>query len=215
MGQDRDDLPGQISTASPLAALNIVVAAGDGRQFNLAMNISFADPPDLVNEMIDRATQMMDRQKARYDLERLENEFEEAGRHLHNFLNAIPVAEQTAKHQLAVLQSTLSGQRDAREDAYKSGYEAHLASGRRGTFAPAGHLRQKLAAMDAEIKKTEEAILALPNDLAQTKQTTFQTIYKYQDDLKKRRKAINDLRRQAGLEPNILFMDEQEAKVEG
>lgn len=203
-----------VSLASPLAAVKIAVALGDRRQMEMAINISAADPPEVQDAMLQNALDRMDRIQARYDLEQLEKRFEETGRHLRNFLNAIPVAEQAEKHRTAVLNVELATKRDARKEAYEEGYNAHVSSGRKGTYEPKGALLSRLNGMDAEIRKVEEAIAALPNDTAQHKATTVTNIQKYQDDLRDQRRKINDLRTLAGLPAYELFMVEQEAKVE-
>lgn len=199
----------------PVVAGSVVVNCGGDRQINLNFHFGRDEDPSVQNAILDKIMALGDRQQARYSLKKMEDEFEEVGRHLRNFLNAIPVAEKMAQHQLAVLNAKLVAQREARDDVFKQGYEAHGASKRRGVFEPTGALKGRLNGMDIEIKKTEEAIAAVPADTAQHKSQTAVNIQKYQDDLKKRRAAINDLRKLAGLEPNTLFMDEQEAKVEG
>ena len=209
-----EEITPHVSLASPLGAVTITAALGDRRQIQMALNISAADPIELQNEMLDRAMALMDRQAARYDLEKLERQAEETGRHLRNFLNAIPVAEKTAAHQLAALKVELAAKKDLRDGIYKDGYDAHVNGGRRGEYKPAGAVLNKLNAADADIRKVEEAIAALPNDTAQHRQQTVINIHKYQDDLREQRRKINDLRSLAGLPAYDLFLSEQEAKVE-
>lgn len=198
-----------------VVAFSLVVGCGDARQMNFNAHFGRDEDPAVQNAIIDKIMALGDRQKARYDLSKMESEFEEVGRHLRNFLNAIPIAEKTAEHQLAVLNAKLVAQRGARDDVFKAGYEAHGVSKRRGVFEPAGALKGRLNGMDIDIAKTEAAIAAVPADVAQGRSLTATNVLKYQDDLKKRRAQINDLRKVAGLDPNTLFMEEQDAKVEG
>ncbi len=206
--------PAREPKPEPVVAGSVVVNCGGDRQINLNFHFGRDDPPESQNAILDKIMALGDRQQAKYSLRKMEDEFEEVGRHLRNFLNAIPIAEKT-QHQIAVLQAKLVAQREARDDVFNQGYEAHGASKRRGVFEPSGALKGRLNGMDIDIKKTEEAIAAVPADVAQHKSQTAVNVQKYQDDLKKRRAQINDLRKIAGLDPNILFMDEQEAKVEG
>lgn len=199
----------------PVVAGSIVVNCGGDRQINLNFHFGRDDPAEVQNTILDRIMALGDRQQAKYSLRKMEDEFEEVGRHLRNFLNAIPIAEKTAQHQLAVLNTQLVAQREARDEVYNQGYNAHVASKRRGVFEPSGALKSRLNGMDSDIAKTEAAIKAVPNDVAQGRAQTAVNILKYQDDLKKRRAQINDLRKIAGLDPNDSFMDEQNAKVEG
>lgn len=197
-----------------VVAVSVVVTCGGDRQMNLNAHFGRDDDPAVQNAILDKIMALGDRQKAKYDIGKLEMEFEEVGRHLRNFLYAIPIAKQSAQHQSAVLNVRLLAQREAREEAYKQGYDAHISSKRRSAYEPSGALKGKLGGMDSDIRKTEEAIAALPNDTAQALSQTAVNVQKYQDDLKKRRQAINDLRKIAGLGENVLFMDEQEAQVE-
>lgn len=189
----------------PVVAGSIVVNCGGDRQINLNFHFGRDEPVETQNLILDKIMALGDRQRAKYSLKKLEDEFEEAARHLRNFLNGIPMAEQTAKHQLATLQVKLAAQKEARDDAYKAGYEAHVASKRRSAYEPAGALKGRLGGMDSEIAKTEAAIAAVPGDVAQGREKAMETVYRYQDDLKKRRAAINDLRHVAGLPPSTQF----------
>ncbi len=213
MGQDRDpSLPLKQATA---IGYSIVCNLGGDRQMTVQCFVEEDEADEIINTRIDKVFRVLDRKKAQYDLSKLETEFEEVGRHLRNFLNAIPVAEKTAQHQEALLTVRLNEQRLAREEVYQRGYAAHNTAGRRGAFTPTGALKGQLGGMDIEIKKTEDALKALPNDTAQHRSQVAENVRKYQDDLAKRRVAINDLRKLAGLSDYDLFMAEQTTVVEG
>lgn len=219
MGEERKDYEGAPldlfpPKPEPVVAFSYVVSLGGDRQLNFNAHFGRDAAPEVQNAILDKIALLGDRQKAKYDLAKLEDEFEEVGRHLRNFLNAIPVAKKTAEHQLAVLRTQLGAQKDARDEVYKQGYDAHMKT-RKGAYEPTGALKGRLNGMDIDIRKTEEAIAAVPNDTVQHLSQTAVNVQKYQDDLKKRRAQINDLRKIAGLGENVLFMDEQETKVEG
>ena len=57
------------------------------------------------------------------------------------------------------------------------------------------------------------AIEAAPKDAAQERAKSVDTILRHQEDLRLRRKQINDLRHLAGLPANDEFMDAETAKV--
>jgi len=61
--------------------------------------------------------------------------------------------------------------------------------------------------MDSEIEKKKAAIVANPADADQQRQIAVNNIYAKQDDLKKRRAAINDLRKLAGLPEHSSWRD--------
>lgn len=199
---------------APAIGYSMVLQLGNERQMTVQCFVSEDESDDTINRKIDKVFRAANRQKAIYDLSSLEEKFEETGRHLRNFLNALPLAKQDADRRKAVLAVELQGKRDARAEVYQEAYGQHVSSGRRGDFRPTGHTASRLAAMDAEIKKAEEAIAALPNDLEQHRQTTANNIWKYQDDLKKQRRRINDLRHLSGLAPYTEFEAEENMTVE-
>lgn len=198
-GNGMDGEPVHTSLASPLTAVTISAALGDRRQIQMAINLSLADPADVRNAMLDDAMKTVDRQAARYDLKKLEDEFEEAARHLRNFLNGIPMAEKEAKYRAAAKKVEIAAMREARDAINKDGYDAHVAKGRRGDYVPGGAVLSRLNGADAEIAKAEEMLAAIPADTEQNRAKAMETVYRYQEDLRKRRVAINDLRHVAGL----------------
>lgn len=211
MGQDKDDSFG----LKPGVAIgySLACALGGDRQMTVQCFVDEAEDDETVNRKIDRVFRVMDRQKAKYDLDKEEREFEEVGRHLRNFLNAIPQAKMAAQAQQKTLEAELLGMQDARKEVHDEAYAAFKASGRKGQFQPRGALEGRLRNMDAEIQKKRDKIAALPNDIAQHRSETVQNVLKYQADLKKRRAHINDLRRLAGLGVNTDFIAEETAEV--
>jgi hypothetical protein len=212
MGQDIDKDFG----LKPATAIgySIVSNLGGDRQMTVQCFVGEDEAEEVINSRIDKVFKVLDRQKAKYDLDKLESEFEELGRHLHNFIKGLAMAEQTARHQVAVLNVKLGEQQMARRDVYEEGYQKHLSQGRKGTFVPGGALQSRLNGMDIDIQKTKDAIAAAPADAAQSKAQVAENIYKYQDDMKKRRAAINELRKMAGRDELTLFMGEQIFVVE-
>lgn len=200
-------------SVKPATALgySIVCNMGGDRQMTVQCFVGEDEPDEVVNGKLDRAFRVVDRIKARYDLERHYKEFEEAGRHLRNFLNAIPIADKNAQYQLAALKVELTTKEEARKEVFDQGYNEHASSGRRGSFTPKGSLQSRLVAMDADIAKVREKIDAVPADTEQHKAKCLIDIQRYQDDLHKRRVAINDLRALAGLEPYVEFLVEETA----
>ncbi len=211
MGQDQDKDFG----LKPATAIGYSIASNMGGDRQMTVQCFVAEDEDLevINRRIDRVMAVIDRQKARYDLSKEEKEFEEVALHTRNFLNAIPQAETAARAQLERLEAELVGMQEARSEVHDQAYVAFVKSGRRGQFVPKGSLEGRLRNMDNEIEKKKAAILALPNDTKQHRDTTIVNLAKYQDDLKKRRARINDLRSQAGLDAYTVFLDEEFAVV--
>lgn len=190
---------------------SIVTNMGGDRQMTVQCFVGEDEPDEVINARIDKVFRICDRQKARYDLDKQYAEFEEAARHLRNFLNAIPIAEDSSKRQIAALKVELAAKEEARKEVWEEGYQAHLSGHRKGEFVPNGALKGRLAAMDSEIQKVRDKIAAVPADSEQHKQKVLIDIRRYQDDLHKRRIYINDLRRLSGFGEYTEFMDEETA----
>jgi hypothetical protein len=211
MGQDKDESFG----LKPATAIgySIISNLGGERQMTVQCFVAEDEDIEVINRRIDRVLAVVDRQKAKYDLAKREQEFEEVALHTRNFLNAIPMAERAAQAQVETLKAELLGMQEARKEVHDEAYSAHVAAGRRGQFRPKGSLEGQLRNMDNEIAKKKLAIEGLPADTAQHRDQTLINIRKYQDDLKKRRGEINDLRKLAGLDNYTAFMDEETAEV--
>lgn len=213
MGQDIDEAAGVASAASPLAAVTISCSLGERRQMQMSINISCADPVEVQNAMLDNAMQRMDRQQARYDLEKLEENFQLVGLNTRNAILALNSADIAQKSQVERLKAELEGKREARVEVFNKAYGEHTAGNRKGEFVPKGFVRANLSRMDADIQKTVDAIEAAPKDAEQEKGKIVGSIQRNQEDLRQRRKQINDLRHLAGLEPTTEFEDAESAKV--
>lgn len=210
MDRDPDNRGFDLKPATAIG-YSIVTNMGGDRQMTVQCFVGEDDDDEAINRRIDKVFRICDRQKARYDLDKQYKEFEEAGRHLRNFLNAIPIAEHNAKCQTAALTVELRAKEEARKEVYEEGYSAHLNGRRRGEFVPGGALKSRLATMDGEIQKVRERIAAIPADTQQHKDKVLIDVQRYQDDLHKRRLHINDLRGLAGLGPYEEFMAEETA----
>ena len=208
---DRDPDKGFDLKPATAIGYSIVTNMGGDRQMTVQCFVGEDEDEGIINARIDAVFRICDRQKAKYDLKRLYDEFEEKARHLRNFLNAIPIAEKNGQFQVAALKVELSAKEDARKEVFDEGYNAHAKSSRRGPFEPGGALKSRLTAMDAEIQKVREKIAAVPADIQQHKDKVLIDVQRYQDDLRKCRLVINDLRTQAGLEPYTEFMVEETA----
>jgi hypothetical protein len=211
MGQDQDKDFG----LKPGVAIgySLMCNLGGERQMTVQCFVDEAEPLDVVNARIDRVFQVMDRQKAKYDLANAEKDFEQTARVVRNMLNAIPQAAVGVKAQLETLKAELLGMEEARKEVYDEAYEAHTKAGRRGQFQPKGSLEGRLRNMDNEISKKKAAIEAAPNDVARHRADTLVSLAKYRADMVKQRAHINDMRHLAGLPAYDMFMDEQTAEV--
>lgn len=210
MGKEPDGAGFDLKPATAIG-YSIAVNMGGDRQMTVQCFVGEDEDDECINRRIDKVFRVVDRQKARYDLDKQYSEFEEAARHLRNFLNAIPLAEKNSLHQTAALKVELAAKEGARKEVWEEGYQAHLTGRRKGEFVPGGALKGRLAAMDSEIQKVREKIAAVPADTDQHKAKVLIDVRRYQDDLHKRRLYINDLRKLAGLGEYTEFLDEEKA----
>jgi hypothetical protein len=213
MGQDRDEFTASVLKPEPVVAVTVTCNLGGERQMQLAAHFNRDASPDEQNEILDKVMKVADRQKARYDLEKLEENFNTCGLNTRNLLAGLPVADNVQKMQIGKLKVELQAKEEARKEVYEAGYNDHVSGHRRGNFEPKGNLKQRLAVMDADIQKVKDAIEAAPKDAAQEREKLVNTIRRHQEDLRLRRKVINDLRGLAGLSPNIEFEDAENEKV--
>ena len=211
---DREDnFTGAVSAVSPLAAATISCSLGDRRSMQIAINISCSDPAEVQDAMLDNAMRRMDRQQARYDLEGLEDKFNVVGMNTRQLIASLTGADVELNTRLARMKAELAGKEEGRKEIHDEAYNEHVASQRRGEFKPKGSVLQRLNVADSEIGKTRAAIEAAPADAAQQRHQLVQTIQRNQEDLRLRRKQINDLRGLAGLGTNTEYEDAENAKV--
>lgn len=213
MGQDRDDFAGVGLKPEPVVAVTVTCNLGGERQLNLAAHFERDASPDEQNRILDQVMKIADRQKARYDLEKLEENFNVVGMNTRNLVAALSGADVELSTRIKQMKAKLDGQEEGRKEIHDEAYNEHVASDRRGEFKPKGSVLQKLNLADNEIAKTRAAIEAAPADAEHERHKLVQTILRNQEDLRIRRKQINDLRALAGLSGNTEYEDAENAKV--
>jgi hypothetical protein len=126
MGQDQDKDFG----LKPGVAIGYSIACnlGGERQMTVQCFVDESEPDEAVHARIDRVFRVVDRQKAKYDLDREIKEFEEVALHTRNFLNAIPMADRAARAQVETLGAELLGLQEARKEVYDEAYTAGACS---------------------------------------------------------------------------------------
>lgn len=197
----------------PVVAVSVTCNLGGERQMQLNAHFGRDESPEEQNRILDGVMRIADRQKARYDLEKLEDNFNVVGINTRNLLAGLPIADNVEKIKVAKLKLELAAKEDARKEVYQGGYNDHVNNHRKGEFEPKGAFKQRLSVMDMEIQKVRDAVLASPNDAVQEREKLVNTIRRYQEDMRIKRVQINDLRRLAGLNANTEFEDVENEKV--
>lgn len=212
MDRDQQAFAGAAVRPEPVVAVTITCNLGGERQMQLAAHFNRDASEEEQNAILDRVMRTADRQKARYDLEKLEENFNLCGLNTRNVITAMGAAESELKTRVARLKIELVAKEEARKDVHDEAYQAH-AKDRSGPFVPKGHILQRLNAMDLEIANARAAVEAAPKDAEQERAKLIASIQRNQEDLRIRRKQINDLRQLAGLSPNTEFTDAETAEV--
>lgn len=212
MDRDQEAFTGAVVRPEPVVAVTVTCNLGGERQMQLAAHFNRDASEEEQSAILDRVMRTADRQKARYDLEKLEENFNIVGLNTRNVITAMGAAESELKTRVAKLKIELAAKEEARKDVFNEAYEAH-AKDRSGPFNPKGHVLQKLNAMDQDITNAKAAVDAAPKDAEQERAKLIASIQRNQEDLRIRRKQINDLRHLAGLSPNTEFTDAETAEV--
>jgi predicted nucleic acid-binding Zn-ribbon protein len=196
----------------PAVAFGYSIAAqvGDRRQITVQCFVDEGEGSETINAKIDQAMRVIDRQQAYYDLEAELEGFLKIGSTLRQAIDGLPIAKRNSARQLAELKAKLDEQEEVRKQIHDDGYKEHVSKGARGNYAPKGFRANQMAAADAEIAKTKEALMALPGSDDQHRQELSNSIRHFQDDLKKRRARVNHLHSLLGKEP-VTDYAEQEA----
>jgi len=153
------------NVAAPAAALGYSIVSNlDGnRQITVQCFVPEDEADEVVNAKLDRVFRVIDRQKARYDLvtehEELEKE-EKILAQLNEDLARIDVDFDVAQ---ATLDEHMVEFDQQHKELFDEGYEAHVNTGRKGKYKPAGFSAGQLRAIDqakanaADSKKKNEA----------------------------------------------------------
>lgn len=198
----------------PALGISVQAQAGDRRTIIIQTHMSRDDSEEDVNALLDRLQRVIDRQQASYDLDAEMEGFNKVGQTLRLNIDGLPIAEANKKKELAALAVKLQEFETSRESEYQDGYAEWTKRGGRGKYEPKGHLRNRLAALDAEIDRAKAAIKAKPADEDQNRQAVMKTIAHFQEDLRKRRARINHLHTLLGKTPCTEYEDEEAFKTD-
>lgn len=197
----------------PAIGYSIAANIGDRRQLTVQCFVHEDEPDDVINGKLDRIMRVIDRQQAYYDLEAEMEGFDKVGNTLQHNLEALPIAESNTKKEIAELGIKLSEFEVALAAERQEGYSEWSKKGGRGTYEPKGFRLNKINALEAQIKTIKDAIEAKPKDDAQHRQEVAKNIAHFQQDLKKRRARVNELRAMLGKEPITAYKAEEDFKL--
>lgn len=152
------------------AGLSINIGLADDRQMTFQSGFEGDEPDDVVNARIDRMMRFADRQKARYEIPKLEDELQKHVETLAQFREDLDRIDVKHQHDQAVRQVEID-ERGAQKDAarkkvaaeidatvlttkqhrateYEAGLQAHRRGGRTGSYIPNGVTKANLDRID-------------------------------------------------------------------
>jgi hypothetical protein len=199
----------------PAIGCSFTTNLGGDRQIVLQTHFAGDEDEAAINARIDRILRIGDRQKAKYDLEKVEAEFRTVGNAIVDMIAAIPVAARNHAKTTVEKAATVEGLRAQQEQVRSDAYAEFTDSGKRGAFQMKGHAATNYARIQAEINKVEESVRAAENERAQWLQTQAANIERFRRDLISRREKLNAMRTLAGYDPCTEYADAETCPVEG
>lgn len=197
----------------PAIGCSFTTNLGGDRQIVLQTHFAQDMSEETINGLLDRMLKIGDRQKAKYDLEKLEEEFRTVGVALVNLLDGFPIAERNHAREQLERQERIGLLRNEQDQVNKDAYATHVNAGKRGPFTLKGHAEQKFNAIQAEINNLLEREKTADADKDQHRQTLLNSVVHYQQDIAKRRVKLNAIRALAGYDACTEFLEAEHAKA--
>lgn len=198
---------------APGIDISVIVAASDNRQIQLRTMLVQDTPLEIQNAVLDRLMALGDRQKARYDLDKLEEEFRLVGVTLTNLIDGLPHAERVHLEAQEKRTAEIKQWSEKFQAEHDIGYADFVKTGRQGKWEPKGNRKANMDRMLQAAAKVQEQMVAAEADRLQHRQELTKSVAHYQDDLGKRRKKLNALRALAGQEACAEFLDVETMEI--
>lgn len=174
----------------------------------------FADEPEsVVDALLDRIGEHVNRQAARSSLDQLEQEWMQVGTTLTGITVGLPIAEKNHLAALEKLKAQIEEASTKINALYEEGKERWINSGRQGEYQPQGNIAFNMDRIAKGAKKIEDDIKKLKAERRQELQSALNSIAHYRADMQARTEKINDLRHAVGREPIKGFEDVMTAKL--
>lgn len=161
-------------------ALSLVVALADNRQITFQSGFEGDETDEVVNERLDRLMRLADRQKARYEIETVDEDIIKHKKALAQMLEDLESLEANHERQMAVRHVELEERKrirpaekqkmtdemnaglldlsQRREALLEEGAAQYRAAGRQGRFKPTGALAANLEKFNIGITRMKEAM---------------------------------------------------------
>lgn len=146
----------------PALGFSFTANLGDARQLVVQTHVPFDAPMAEINAALDKAAAAMDRQKARYEIEHLQDKLDLEEATLQKQRDNMAHLDADHDKKVAELKVQIETLQEDHKNAHEEGYNQHVNSGRAGAFVPKGALHSRLerikdtiAQIGEQIKKAE------------------------------------------------------------
>ena len=213
MPDDVKHLDPETESLVPGIDISVVVGCGDTRQISLRTMLVASTPEAEANALLDKVFRIADRQRARYDLEKEEHEFDQVGTALTALIAGLPIAQRTYLQTVEKLKAEMKVCSEQYDKLHEEGYEEHTRTGRRGGYEPTGARKANMERAKVQGKKIAEEIDRQRTEAAQQLENSLKSIERYRKDLVARKEKVDGMRKVVGLGPISGFEDALSCKL--
>lgn len=185
----------------PAIGISYIAQLGGDRQMTLQTFVAREDSPEAANRVIDHMIALGERQKARFDLDREEEQFHLKGAAIENMIRAIPHAEENHRLLLADKLKAIGDLEAKSEAEIAEGYDEHALGGRKGSYSLTGARKQRVEGMARDLARHKADVEKAEAERSQFLQNQEHTILHHQTEFLKMRSRINNMRSTGGLPP--------------
>lgn len=180
----------QKQVAAPAIGYSILCQLDGNRQFTAQCFVGEDESDEVVNRRVDRIMRVVDRQRARYEVDELRREV--ADHHTALKRGRDNQAKLDAEHEkaLAQLDVQAAAVTEDRSRAYNAAADAHRVSGRRGDFRLAGADKQHDLAFKASLDQIAAEKTRLVNEHKANRDNIEVQWMRFEEEIAKREARI-------------------------
>ena len=171
------------ASTAPALGYSIVANLGGDRQITVQCFVGSDEPLASINKKIDRALAVVDRQKARYELDDLHEERHKTAQTLAQFEEDLARLDLDFEASQDSLRKQITEVLALSNAEFDKGYAEHIASGRRGDYKPIGATKQAIAASEMQKRQIEEAMHKNASERDQALQQTTISVQRFKQAL--------------------------------
>lgn len=168
---------------APALGYSIVANLGGDRQVTVQCFVASDETPAVINRNVDKALAVVDRLKARYELADLREEMSKLQKTYSQFQEDFARVEADYQASQKTIDDEIAKSQTLHDSEHQAGYDAFVASGRRGEYTPTGATKQRLTAVKAHIEKLAESRRTNEAEREKAVQNLQISIRRYEDEI--------------------------------